>query len=210
MPPRCGYGSSRSPPKPRTSRSTSAGTCATSWTPWPAGLEEHGQNVGELDAVIASRAPLAPTLPDGAPWGARAVDADTPQRIKPVVIPTMHQVLGLARWHQGTRALVTLPPRPERQRPASPAAPDGIAYLDGIADVPGLDAWESPRGGERRARERAALIQVQARQEHCTTCNAAPGDHCRTKTGRVAETFHRPRITAATAVVDERNGETDV
>lgn len=170
-------------------------------------LEEASQNVAELDAVITGRAPLAPTLPDGAPWGARAVDAETPQRSKPTVIPTMHQVLGLARWHQETRALQKMPVRPVRQRTPSPAAQDGITYLDGIAGVPGLDEWESPRAAERRARARVALIQVQARQEHCATCGAAPGDLCRTKTGRAAETFHRPRITAATKAVDGQNGD---
>lgn len=170
-------------------------------------LEEGGQHVGELDEVIASRAPLAPTLPDGALWGARAVDSDTSQRRMPVVVPTMWQVLGLARWHQETRALVGLPARPERQRTASSAAPDGIAYLDGIADVPGLENWEAPRAAERRARERAALIQVQARQEHCKTCRAEPSDLCRTRPGRGAETFHRPRIIAATKVVDKQDGE---
>ena len=171
-------------------------------------LEEAGQKVAELNTVIAGRSPLAPTLPDGAPWGSRALDPSNAVTSRaPVVIPTMYQVLGLARWHQETRALVMPPPRPERQRTASPAAPDGIAYLDGIADVPGLDGWESPRAAERRARERAAAIQVRARQEPCATCDAAPGDYCRTKTNRVAETFHRPRITAATKAVDEQDGE---
>ncbi|TDD31676.1 hypothetical protein E1287_25790 [Actinomadura sp. KC06] len=170
-------------------------------------LEESGQKVAELDAIIAGRAPLAPTLPDGALWGARVLDTKDPKRSKPVVIPTMYQVLGLARWHEQTRALIDLPVRPERQRPPSPAAPDGIAYVDGIADIPGLDAWESPRAAERRARARAAAIQAQALCEHCTSCDAAPGDHCRTKTNRVAETYHRPRITAATATVDEQDGQ---
>ncbi|MFE9099792.1 zinc finger domain-containing protein [Actinomadura geliboluensis] len=168
-------------------------------------LEEAGFDVGELDAVITSRTPLAPTLPDGSPWGARAVDADA-SRAKPVVIATMRQILGMARWHQQTRTLVELPARPQRQRTPSPAAPDGIPYLDGIDGVPGLEQWESPRAAERRARARAAAIQVQARQTQCTTCDAAPGDPCRTKTNRVAETYHRPRVTAATAVIDQENG----
>ncbi|WP_433330093.1 hypothetical protein [Spirillospora sp. CA-294931] len=167
-------------------------------------LSNLSERVAQLDQTIADRVPLASTLPDGAPWGARAHQArDERPDARLVIIPTMEQVLGLVRWHQATRVFGDLPARPARQRPPSPLLTNGIPYLDGLADLPDLEHWESPRAARRREAQRQAAIQGQALQEDCSTCQAAPGAHCRTRNGRIAEAVHRPRINAATHTIDD-------
>ncbi|MFI6883958.1 hypothetical protein [Streptosporangium canum] len=83
----------------------------------------------------------------------------------------------------------------------------GLAYLDGLNGIPGLEEWESPRAARRQAAARQAAIQAQARQEVCSTCQAIADTHCRTKNGHIADAVHKPRLAAATQVVDERLAE---
>ncbi|WP_433259405.1 hypothetical protein ACQPYK_50150 (plasmid) [Streptosporangium sp. CA-135522] len=140
-----------------------------------------GQDVARADAVISQWQPLRPYLPNWEPWGARAHGSDRQQWGKRLsTVLSLHQVLALVSED--------LPWRDEEP---------GIAYLDGLNGIPGLEEWESPRAA------RAAAIQAQARQEVCATCQAIAGTHCRTKNGHIAETYHKPRITLATRVVDD-------
>ncbi len=151
-------------------------------------LAKLGHDVAQADVVIAEWQPLRPYLPNREPWGARAHGSDRDKWGKRLsTVLSLRQVLVLVAddllW-----------------RDEEP----GIAYLDGLNGIPGLEEWESPRAARRRAAARQAAIQAQAKQEECTTCQAIPGTHCRTKNGHVAETFHKPRIALATRVVDER------
>jgi hypothetical protein len=171
-------------------------------------LADFAGNVAKVDRIIADRTPLAATLgggPYGDLWGARAL-AQEARRTPPPVVLTLWQILALARWHDAELLLDELPERPVRQRTPAPWRAEGIAYLDGLAGVPGLDAWESPRADRRRAGERRAAILAQALREPCTTCKAEPGAQCRTKNGRIADAFHRPRLDAATKVIDHEDG----
>ncbi|MFI7642927.1 hypothetical protein [Nonomuraea sp. NPDC049400] len=83
----------------------------------------------------------------------------------------------------------------------------GIPYWEGIRDLPGVEEWVSKRAADGLARARAAALQAQAKLEPCTTCQARLGAWCRTKNGHVAESFHKPRLKAAAAVVDEALAE---
>lgn len=168
-------------------------------------LTDQAGTVADVDRIITDQAPLAPFFNGREPWGARAAETEPGQyhkRLSTVLTP--RQIRHLAEWQRATGLLGARPARPQRQLPKSPAEADGIPYLDGLAGLPGLDAWESARAGERRARDRAAAIAEQTLRETCESCNAGPGEHCRTKTGRLAEQSHQPRIRTATAVIDAR------
>lgn len=145
-----------------------------------------GVDVAKADQVIAGWQPLRPYLHNREPWGVRAHGSDREQWGKRLsTVLSLRQVLYLAADD--------LPWRDEET---------GIAYLDGLNGLPGLDEWESPRAARRRAAEREAQIQEQAMREHCATCQAIPRAYCRTKSGQLAETFHKPRLKAAIATVD--------
>ncbi|MFF0250769.1 hypothetical protein ACWEU6_12665 [Streptosporangium sandarakinum] len=154
-------------------------------------LARLGRDVAQADTVISEGQPLRPCLPDRVPWGVRAHGSDRGQWGKHLsTVLSLRQLLMLAA--------ADLPWNDEER---------GIAYLDGLNGLPGLEEWESPRAAERRAAAQRAAIQAQARQEHCETCQAVPGTHCRTKNDRIADAYHKPRLALATQVVDERREE---
>lgn len=157
-------------------------------------LARLGTDVAETDQIISEDRPLKPFLSMHGcePWGSRAHAEDPAvwgKRLSTVL--SMRQILMLARQDE------------EPWRNNEP----GISYLDGIKDLPGIEEWVSKRAADRLARVRDAAIQAQAKQERCTTCEAVAGTWCRTKNGRVAESFHRPRLKAATTIVDEHLAE---
>ncbi|MER5325916.1 hypothetical protein [Streptosporangium roseum] len=134
---------------------------------------------------------LKRSTPNREPWGARAHGSDRQQWGKRLsTVLSLHQLLALVSDD--------LPWRDEEP---------GIAYLDGLNGIPGVEEWESPRAARRQAAARQAAIQAQAQQERCSTCQAIAGAHCRTENGHIADAYHRPRITRATQVVDEDLGE---
>ncbi|MEV7805078.1 hypothetical protein AB0O28_19215 [Microbispora sp. NPDC088329] len=146
------------------------------------------RDVAKADQVISEWHPLRPFLHANEPWGARAHGSDRDKWGKRLsTVLSLRQILWLASDD--------LPWRDEQP---------GIPYLEGLQGLPGLEEWESPRAARRREAERQAAIQKQALQEHCDSCKAEPGRQCVTRNGRVAEMFHRPRIVAATATVDEQ------
>ncbi|MCX9193162.1 hypothetical protein C3Y87_17480 [Carbonactinospora thermoautotrophica] len=153
-------------------------------------LEEMSQVIAEVDRIITERVPLKPFFPGREPWGARAHRADPDRQTWPKRLSTV-----LTHWQIRSLAREDMPWRDEEP---------GIPYLDGLAGLPDLENWESPRAARRRAAERLDAIQAQALRESCERCDAGPGQPCRTSTGRLAEAYHRPRIHRATAVVDGR------
>ncbi|MGI5292933.1 hypothetical protein ACQEVF_57815 [Nonomuraea polychroma] len=151
-------------------------------------LAKLGDDIARVDDIISNWQPLRPYLHQREPWGTRAHGSDRNtwgKRLSTVL--SLRQLLYLAAADQ----------------PWLDEEP-GIAYLDGIKGVPGLEEWESVRAAKRREAARQAAILAQARQEHCTTCQAIPGVLCRTRNGHLADSMHKPRLAAATAVVDER------
>ncbi|MGW3346766.1 zinc finger domain-containing protein [Nonomuraea rubra] len=152
-------------------------------------LAELGRDVAKVDIIISEQQPLRPHLHANEPWGARAHGSDRTEWGKRLsTVLSLRQILWLA-------ADANMPWRDEEP---------GIPYLAGLAGLPGLEDWESPRAAARRTAERLAAIDKQALQEECDSCSAGAGKHCRTKNGRYAEAFHRPRIRAAAATVDEQ------
>ncbi|MEV4250955.1 hypothetical protein AB0J63_47165 [Streptosporangium canum] len=154
-------------------------------------LGRFSHNLARADTVISQWQPLRPYLPNREPWGARAHGSDRQQWGKRLsTVLSLHQLLALVSDD--------LPWRDEDP---------GIAYPDGLNGIPGLEEWESPRAARRRAAARQETIQAQAKQEVCSTCQAIAGTYCRTKNGHIAEAVHKPRLAAATQVVDERLAE---
>ncbi|MDB4873450.1 MAG: hypothetical protein JWL97_4454, partial [Gemmatimonadales bacterium] len=154
-------------------------------------LVEKAAVVAEVDAIIAEGRPLRPFFSGQQPWGARAHGSDRAEFGKRLSTVLSHwQINHLAA---DMAADMGMPWRDEQP---------GISYLDGIEGLPGLEVWESPRAARRRAAERQAAIAVQTLREPCSSCTAAPGNPCMTNGGRLAETPHRPRVTAATRVID--------
>ncbi|MDX3106057.1 zinc finger domain-containing protein [Nonomuraea angiospora] len=156
------------------------------------GVDGLAQSLAETDAIISENRPLRPTFSPGRPWGLRALETppDSSGKRSPTVLSNW-QICSLAR----------------PLRWGEPEEP-GIPYLTGIAGLPGLERWESTRAADRRAAERVVAIRQEAARQPCTSCSAEPGKPCTTRTGRVAEMFHRPRLTAATAVVDRASVDT--
>jgi hypothetical protein len=157
-------------------------------------LARLGKDVAETDTIISEHRPLKPYLSmhKREPWGYRAHGEDPAtwgKRLSTVL--SMRQILMLAR---------------EDPEPWGNHEP-GISYREGIKDLPGIEEWVSKRAADRMARARTAAIQTQAHRERCDTCQAPAGTSCRTKNGHVAESFHQPRLKAATAVVDEALAE---
>ncbi|MFD9948823.1 hypothetical protein ACFWYW_46770 [Nonomuraea sp. NPDC059023] len=153
-------------------------------------LGQLGADIGKVDEIITEQRPLAPYLSmhGREPWGSRAHGEEPAKYGKRLsTILSLRQIERLARHDE---------------EPWANHEP-GIPYLEGIKDLPGLEEWESKRAADRLARARHAAIDAQAKEELCTTCQAKPGSWCRTKNGFVADTFHKPRTRAATAVVDE-------
>jgi hypothetical protein len=152
-------------------------------------LTRTAETVAEVDGIVTDERPLARGF-GSEPWGfaAHGADPDRKQygkRLSTVLTP--HQICSLAR--------LDTPWRADQAEP-------GVAYLDGLDGLPGLERWESQRGAKRRAAEREARIRTQTRQEPCTSCGAEPGRACQTRTGRLAEIDHQPRRQAAVATVD--------
>lgn len=159
-------------------------------------LARTAEQIAEVDAIITDEKLLARKF-GSEPWGfaAHGLDPDrTTYRKRLSTVLTHHQIVALAR-----------PDSPWRADQAEP----GVAYLDGLDGLPGLDRFESQRGARRRAQEREQRILEQTRQLLCPSCGAEPDRDCRTKTGRVAELSHQPRRQAAVAVVDEQLAAAD-
>ncbi|GHH57624.1 zinc finger domain-containing protein [Lentzea cavernae] len=153
-------------------------------------LVRKAERVAEVNGIIADEKPLHRKFNGSEPWGFAAHGADpdkTRYGKKLSTVLTHHQIVALAR-----------PDMPWRSDQTEP----GIAYLDGLDGLPGLDRWESKRGAKRRAQEREQRILATTRQTPCPSCGAEPNRECRTKTGRVAELSHQPRRQAAVAHVD--------
>ncbi len=153
-----------------------------------ADLSRKAEVIADVDQIITERRPLRPFFPTREPWGLRAHGSDRDKWGKRLSTVLSHRQIN-------SLALADMPWRDEEP---------GITYLDGIAGLPGLDAWESPRAARRRAAARAKAIDALARQILCPTCSAPAGRDCTTKTGRLAEQLHRPRVAAATTDYDTR------
>ncbi|GAA1613355.1 hypothetical protein GCM10009733_006810 [Nonomuraea maheshkhaliensis] len=157
-------------------------------------LAQLGEDIAEADTIISEHRPLKPHLSmhKREPWGSRAHGEDPAtwgKRLSTVL--SLRQILMLARQDH----------EPWGNQEA------GIAYWDGIKDLPGIEDWVSKRAADRLAQARTTAIQAQAQRERCDTCQAPAGVLCRTKNGHVAESFHKPRLKAATVVVDEALAE---
>lgn len=153
-------------------------------------LDQLATSLAQTDAIIAGEQPLSPFFERDRPWGFRALNAkpDSLGR-RPSTVLSNWQICALANRQTW-----------DDDQP-------GIPYLEGLAGLPDLDSWESSRAAERRQAERALAIQQAAAREPCTTCGAAAGNPCVTRTGRVAEMFHRPRLAVGTAAVDRTGGD---
>lgn len=145
--------------------------------------------LADVDRIITDRVPLNPFFGGREPWGLRAHGSDREQFGKRLSTVLTH-------WQIRHLAQKDMPWRDDEP---------GIPYLDGIEGLPGLEAWESTRAERRRAAEREAAIRGLTRLTVCPTCEAGSRQDCRTKTGRLAEQFHRPRIAAATTEYDASN-----
>jgi hypothetical protein len=125
-------------------------------------LARFSEDVAQTDQIITDGRPLKPFLSmhGREPWGSRAQAEDPTEWGKRLsTVLSMRQILMLGR---------------EDEEPWRNSEP-GIAYWDGIKDLPGLEEWVSKRAAERLARDRAAAIDAQAKQEPCSTCQAIAG-----------------------------------
>lgn len=157
-------------------------------------LTRSAERIAEVDAIITDERPLMRSF-GSEPWGfaAHGLDPDKSRYGKRLsTVLTHHQIIALARTDS-----------PWRANQAEP----GIAYLEGLDGLPGLERWESQRGAKRRAKEREERILKQTIKEPCPSCGAEPDRGCQTKTGRLAELAHQPRRQAAVAVVDQQLAE---
>jgi hypothetical protein len=154
-------------------------------------LTRYAEAIAGADRIITDRVALARFFGVDQPWGARAHGSDRAVHGKRLSTVLTHwQICHLAEAS-------TMPWRDQQP---------GIPYLDGLVGLPGLDRWESPRAARRRAAERERRIREQAAREFCRTCEVREGP-CRTKTGRLAEMFHKPRLAAAVKQVDAHGAE---
>jgi hypothetical protein len=152
-------------------------------------LARSAERIAEVDAIITDELPLARTF-GSEPWGyaAHGLDPDKTKYGKRLsTVLTHHQIIALGRTDSPWRADQAVP---------------GVAYLDGLDGLPGLDRFESQRGARRRAKEREQRILEQMLKQPCPSCGAEPDRGCKTKTGRMAELSHQPRRQAAIAAVD--------
>jgi hypothetical protein len=147
-------------------------------------LDRHSAQMTGLHTVITDEVLLSTEFLGGKPWGAAVANAAPDRYGPPPTILTPAQIDHLrqqARWN--------------------PDAPT-TNYLAGISGVPGLDRFESKTAHARRAIERERAITAAALTVPCPTCQAEPGNGCRTKTGRLAETRHAARTKHATELID--------
>lgn len=149
-------------------------------------MRETSEHMGTLARIIAGEVPLVATFPTGAPWGVAARDTDRPDFGGPAIVPTIWQLLKLAKDAKQPGA---------GQTTTYPEAMDGIGI-----------GWESKAASVRRRRERDAAVAVEVLRLLCATCEASDGQQCKTKTGWVTDKPHVGRQRQAEANVDERLG----
>ncbi|BDT39480.1 zinc finger domain-containing protein [Streptomyces yaizuensis] len=149
-------------------------------------LRQLGEEMRYLGRVTAGDVPLATTFQQGDPWGPAARGTDRQAYGGPAIVPTAAQLVHLA------------------QRAERGWAEETTTYPEHMTGI-GI-GWESKAATARRRRERDAAVVREARQTSCTSCQAGPGEECRTKSGRVTEQPHAPRQREAEATVDARLG----
>lgn len=153
-----------------------------SWVREADSMDRHASRLGELAEVVEGEVPLAVAFYGGKPWGAAAAGQPRDEYGAAPVVPTVNQV-----WHLRVQA---------ERNPEEPTC----TYRAGIGEVAG---FESKYAAGRRAAERAEALHATTLATACPRCSAAPGAHCLTRTGRLADVFHKPRTVAAEAAIDE-------
>ncbi|RAJ47855.1 hypothetical protein K388_07092 [Streptomyces sp. KhCrAH-43] len=149
-------------------------------------LRELSDEAGQLARIVEGDVPLATKFSGvGDPWGAAARGTNREHFGGPAVVPTARQLIHLAH---GVRV-------PGTETTTYPEAMAGMQLI-----------WESKSAQARRRRERDAAVEDEVLVLECETCEAEPGEHCVTKSGRVSERPHTKRRRTAETNVDARLG----
>lgn len=156
-------------------------------------LAEHGEKLSKVADITADRVPLAVDFGGYRcdPWGLDAVASDRQDYGGPATIPSVDQLLLLADLASGARKDFRDEPVPTR------------TWSQGMDQVPGRAAFESRAAFRRREAERNAAVAARTLELPCERCDAGPGQHCTTTTGRTAEQPHRNRAAEAARQVDD-------